>query len=105
MKKPYFFFTIIVYVCAVFYLAITTPISPHEANIFYASTNIVSIFMHWGDSAIGGFLGIRVFSIFFGFLGIYLFYALSRKYFVEKSDAYLATTIFMFLPGILTATT
>lgn len=61
--------------------------------------------MHWGDSIVGGFLGLRIFSIFFGFLSIALFYELSRRYFPERKDAYLATAIFMFLPGILTATT
>jgi hypothetical protein len=105
MKKQHILITIFVYVCAVFYLATTTPISAHEANIFYESTNIVSTFMHWGDAAIGGFLGIRIFSIFFGFLSIALFYELSRRYFSKRTDAYVATTIFMFLPGILTATT
>ncbi len=105
MKKQHIFFTIIVYICAVFYLAVTTPISPHEAHIFYESSDIVSTFMHWGEEAVGGFLGIRIFFIFFGFLSIGLFYELSRRYFPKRSDAYLATTLFMFLPGILTATT
>ena len=105
MKKQHLLLTILIYVCAVFYLATITPISPHEANIFYKASNIVSTFMHWGDSVIGGFLGIRIFSIFFGFLSISLFYELSRRHFSERTDTYLATTIFMFLPGILTATT
>jgi len=105
MKKQHLLFTIFVYVCAVFYLAATTPISAHEANIFYESTNIVSTLMHWGDASIGGFLGIRIFSLLFGFLSIALFYELSRRYFSKRADAYLSTTIFMFLPGILTATT
>jgi len=105
MKKQHLFFILFIYVSAVFYLATTTPLSPHEAKIFYNSNDIVSTFMHWGDYVIGGFLGLRIFSIFFGFLSISLFYELSRRYFPQRSDAYLATTIFMFLPGILTATT
>jgi len=105
MKQQHFFFILFIFICAVFYLAITTPLSPHEANIFYNSNDIVSVFMHWGDTIIGGFLGIRVFSIFFGFLSIFLFYELSRRHFPQRSDAYLATAIFMFLPGVLTATT
>jgi len=105
MKKEHIFFFIIFYSCAIFYLATTTPITPHEANIFYTSDDIVSTLMHWGDSLVGGFLGLRIFFILFGFLSITLFYELSRRYFTERSDAYVATTIFMFLPGVLTATT
>jgi len=105
MKKQHFLFAILVYVCAVFYLAITTPITPHEAYIFYTSKGIVSTLMHWGNTYIGGFLGLRTFFIFFGILSIILFFNLSKKYFTVPSDAYISTIIFMFLPGILTAST
>jgi len=105
MKKKYLLFTIFIYVCAVFYLATTTPISPHEAKIFYELSDLVSILMHVGDNIIGGFLGLRIVFIFFGLLSIALFYELSRRYFLQREDAYLATTLFMFLPGIITATT
>ncbi|MCF6244965.1 MAG: hypothetical protein L3J43_07995 [Sulfurovum sp.] len=103
MKKQHFIYTIILYVIAVFYLASTTPISPHEANIFYNIPNIVSTFMHWGDRLVGGVLGLRIFFIFFGLISLVLFYKLSQNYFPRKSDVYLSTTIFMLLPGILTA--
>ena len=109
MKKQHFFYALIVYVIAVFYLAISTPISPHEAKIFYTSSDLVSTLMHWGDSLIGGFLGgflgLRIFFIFFGFISLILFYKLSRRYFLRDGDAYLSTMIFMLLPGILTALT
>jgi len=105
MKKQHFFYALILYVIAIFYLATTTPISPHEANIFYNDSDIVSTLMHWGDRLIGGFLGLRIFFIFFGFLSLILFYKLSRQYFIRESDAYLSTIIFMLLPGILTAIT
>lgn len=105
MKKQHFFYVIVIYALAVFYLAITTPISPHEAKLFYTPSDLVSILMHWGESLIGGFLGLRIFFILFGFLSITLFYELSRRYFAEQTDAFLATSIFMLLPGVLTATT
>ena len=105
MKKQHLIFASIIYVCAVTYLAITTPISPHEAKIFYTTTGIVSKLMHWGDALLGGFIGIRVFFILLGFLTIILFYEMSRRYFELRSDAYLATILFMFLPGIITVTT
>lgn len=105
MQKPYFLLASFFYVCAVLYLAITTPISPHEAKIFYTSEDILSILMHWGDSLLGGFIGLRFFFILSGFLTISLFYLLSRRYFDTCEDANLSTVIFMFLPGILTAST
>jgi len=103
MKKQHFIYTIILYIIAVFYLASSTPISPHEAHIFYNIPNVVSTLMHWGDELVGGFLGLRIFFIFFGFVSLILFYILSQRYFLKQSDVYLATVIFMFLPGILTA--
>lgn len=105
MKKQHLILASLAYVCAVFYLAITTPIGPHEAKTFYTSSGIVSSLMHWGDALLGGFIGIRIFFILLGFLSIILFYEVSRRYFMQRSDAYLATALFMFLPGIVTVTT
>ena len=109
MKKQHFFSLIFLYAIAVFYLASTTPISSHEANIYYNTSNIVSTLMHWGEDLLGGFaegfLGLRLFFIFFGFISLILFYKLSRQHFIRESDAYLSTAIFMILPGILTAVT
>ena len=104
MKKQHFFYALIFYIIAVFYLAITTPISPHEAKIFYTSTDIVSTLMHWGDELVGGFLGLRLFFVLLGLITVILYYGLSRRYFSKPEDAYLATILFMFLPGTLTAT-
>ncbi|NOR55379.1 MAG: DUF2029 domain-containing protein [Sulfurovum sp.] len=105
MKKQHFFYVLALYVIAVFYLAISTPISPHEAKIFFTSNDVVSTLMHWGDSLIGGFLGLRIFFMLFGLLSLGFFYKLSRRYFERPKDAYLATAIFMVLPGILTGFT
>jgi hypothetical protein len=105
MKKRYFIATFILYIIAVFYLAITTPITPHEAKELYASHDIVHYFMTLGQDFIPGFLGFRIFFIFFGFLSILFFYEFSRRYFLKRQDAYLATFIFMLLPGIITGST
>ncbi|RRS30078.1 MAG: hypothetical protein P794_08435 [Epsilonproteobacteria bacterium (ex Lamellibrachia satsuma)] len=105
MKKQHFLLALPLYAMAVFYLAATTPISPHEAKILYTSHDIVSVLMKEGQNVVSGFLGLRIFFIFFGFLSIGFFYELSRRYFSKCEDAYLATFIFMLLPGILTAST
>ncbi|MCO4846022.1 MAG: hypothetical protein KC427_08400 [Sulfurovum sp.] len=105
MKKQHFFLAFFFYAIAVFYLAATTPISGHEAKILYTSNDIVGTLMRWGESLGAGFIGLRSFFLFFGFLAIGLFYELSRRHFQKSKDVYLSTLIFMLLPGILTATT
>ncbi len=105
MKKQHFLVALTLYIGAVLYLAITTPISPHEAKLLYASHNIAAILLQWSEEHVPGFFGLRIFFIFFGFLSIWLFYELSRRHFKKREDAYLATFIFMLLPGIITAST
>ena len=105
MKKQHFFLAFLFYAVAVFYLAVTTPITAHEAKILYTSDDIVGTLVKWGDSLGIGIIGLRLPSLFFGFLSIGLFYQLSRGHFKKSKDVYLSTFIFMFLPGILTATT
>jgi hypothetical protein len=105
MKKQHFFLALFFYAIAVFYLAITTPITAHEAKILYTSDDIIGTLMRWGESLGAGFIGLRAFFLFFGFMAIGLFYELSRRHFQKSKDAYLSTLIFMLLPGILTATT
>jgi len=105
MKKQYFLLATFFYAIAIFYLAATIPISPHEAKILYTSQDIVSIFMKLGKSFIPGFLGLRIFFILFGFVSILFFYEFSRRYFSKREDAYLSTFIFMLLPGIVTGST
>ena len=105
MKKQYFILALPFYILAVFYVASTTPISPHEAKLLYASDTIATTLIEWSRTYISGFIGLRLFSIFFGFLSIWLFYELSRRYVKKPEDAYLATFIFMLLPGIITAST
>lgn len=105
MKKQHFLLALFLYAIAVLYLAATTPISPHEAKILYTSQDVVGTFMRWGKSVVPGFIGLRIFYLLFGFLTVGLFYELSRRSFPKREDAYLSTLIFIFLPGILTATT
>ena len=105
MKKQLFLLVLPLYIIAVFYLAVTTPLSPHEAKLLYASHNTASTLMHWSSEIVPGFIGLRIFFMLFGFLSIWFFYELSRRHFEKREDAYLATFIFMLLPGIITAST
>jgi hypothetical protein len=104
MKKKHFLWLLFLYVTASIYLAATTPITPHEAKIFYLSSNSVSWLMHTGHTFFPYLIGLRFFFLCFAFLAVILFYRLSFVYFQKTEDAYFATALFMFLPGILTAT-
>ncbi len=105
MKKEYFLLGLLLYAISVLYLAMTTPISPHEAKILYTSQDLIGTLMRWGESLVSGVIGLRLFFLISGFITAWLFYELSYRYFSEERDAFLSTFIFMFLPGILTATT
>ena len=105
MKKQYFLLATFFYAIAIFYLAATIPISPHEAKILYSSHDILYTLMKWGESLISGVFGLRIFFVFFGFLSILFFYEFNRRYFSKREDAYLSTFIFMLLPGIVTGST
>jgi len=104
MKKAHFLGLLFLYVAISFFLAATTPITPHEAKNLYDHASIVSLLMQWGSALIPGFLGLRIFFLLFAFLSLRIFYELSQQYFQRREDVYLSTSLFMFLPGILTAT-
>jgi len=103
MKKRYLLLGTLFYAIAVLYLAVTTPISPHEAKLLYDSHSFAALLMQWSSQVFPGFLGLRLVFLFFGFASIWFFYLLSRYHFEKINDAYLATCIFMLLPGIMTA--
>jgi len=108
MTRKYFSLLLIVYTVAVVYLASTTPISPHEAKLFFADSSLVATLMHTGktmlnESLFGPFLGIRVIFLVIGFVSIFLYYRMTWIYLDREKDRYLATAIYMLLPGIITA--
>lgn len=102
MKKHYFFIFALFYTAVVFYLAATTPISPHEAKVLFTSNDVVAYSMQWGQHLSDTFLGLRLVFLFSGFLSIVLFYLLSKSIFPKPEEVYLSTVIFMLLPGLLT---
>jgi hypothetical protein len=103
MSKKSFTIFIILYIITVTYLAYSTPISPHEARIFYSENGIVNFLMHYGYDIFGGFIGLRIFFLFIGLISIYLYYEVSKIYLNKERDQYLATIIYILLPGMITA--
>lgn len=103
MRKSRFVGFVFLYAAAVLYLAITTPISPHEAKLYYTSDDITAHLMHWGYALVPSFFGLRLFFVSMAFVSVYIFFVLAESYLSREEDAYLATVIFMFLPGFVTA--
>ncbi|SFV62407.1 membrane protein [hydrothermal vent metagenome] len=109
MTQKLFYPFAILYTMAIVYMAWSTPISPHEAKFFYEDQGVVSTLMWMGDGLLsrdifGSFLGIRVSFILLGISSIYLYYKVSEIYLSKERDIYLSVTIYMLLPGIITAT-
>ncbi len=95
------FSILLFYTVIVTYFAYFTPIIPSEATTFYNEKSTLSYLMHAGYSYFPNELGIRLFSIFSGLLGIVLFYIYSKDIFHNKKDALLATFIFSMLPIVV----
>ena len=104
VSKKHFLFLLFFYIATILFLAITTPITPHEAKYFYLSSpSITTQLIHGGYAIIPHVFGVRLFFILFALLSVWLFYTLSQRSFRHREDVYLSTALFMFLPGILTA--
>jgi hypothetical protein len=84
-------------------LAITLPIGPHEATIYYFDGTLLYNLTHLFEGIFNNGLDFRLPFLFFGFLNILLFCKMSKHYFDNMQDSYLATTIFALLPGIITS--
>lgn len=84
-------------------MASTTPISPHEAKLFFNSDGIVSLLMRYTYSIYPSFLSLRIMFLLCAYLSLFLYYKVSKNYFEDISISYFATVVFAFLPGVLTA--
>ncbi len=103
MSRTQFYIFILLYVSALFYLAMTLPIGPHEAWVFYEDHGVLGKLAHLCDGCFGNQLEFRLPFILSGMLNIPLFYLMSKAYFSDVEESYLATTIFALLPGIITS--
>ena len=91
------------YTTALIYLAITLPIGPNEAKVYYYDEKILYALTHFANGWFDNGLSFRFPFLFFGLINIPLFFIMSKGYFKKVEESYLATTIFALLPGIMTA--
>jgi hypothetical protein len=104
MQKRHFFAFFALHTAVLLYLAITTPITPYEAKLFYTQQpTVVSHLMHWGAALFSGVFGLRVVFLLMAISAVWGYYILVKRYLDEKADVYLSVVIFMFLPGIVIA--
>jgi len=102
MSRTSFIAIVMLYVLATLYVVSTTPISPHEAYTLERQ-NIDSFLMHLFEPYFEGFIAFRLPFYLFGLFNIALYYMLSQFYFKNQADRYMATVIFMLLPGVITS--
>ncbi len=100
MRRDSFLLFFVAYLVAIVYLAATTPLSSHEAKLFFRF-DLLQHLESWLSPYLGIFLPVRLPSILFGTLGSYLFYRVAHLYLCESKDAYLATALFLLFPGVL----
>ena len=104
MSRVSFYSFYFLYAVALVYLAITLPIGPNEALVYYTTENITLKFLthvtnEWFDNE----LSFRFPFVLFGLINIPLFYMMSKSYLDKDEESYFATMIFALLPGIITA--
>lgn len=103
MRQILFYIFTFIYSSALIYLAITLPIGPNEAKLFYSDGGILYYLTHLSNGWFGNGLDFRFPFILFGLLNFSLFWIMTQFYFSQKKERYLSTTIFALLPGIITS--
>ena len=103
MKETLFYSFVFIYVLGLIYLAITLPIGPNEAKVYYTDSGILHYFTHLFKGWFGNGLEFRLPFLFFALLNIALFFIMSQHYFIKVEKSYFATSVFMLLPGIITS--
>jgi len=104
MSRALFYGFIVFYTSAIIYLASTIPIGPHEANVYYSDRDLLYSLTHMCEGHFNNFLTFRIPFVFFGLLNIPLFFTMSQLYFEKTEESYLATSLYLLLPGIITST-
>jgi len=104
MSRVLFYSFIVFYISAIVYLSATIPIGPHEASVYYTDSDLLYFLTHFFEPYFDNSLAFRTPFVFFGLLNIPLFFHMSRLYFEKIEESYLATSIYLLLPGIITST-
>ncbi len=103
MSQIKFYIFYLAYAVALSYLAMTLPIGTHEAVAFYTDEGILKSLTHFAKGWFSNGLDFRLPFVVLGLVNILLFYLMSQQYFEKKEEAYLASTLFALLPGIITS--
>jgi len=103
MKQTFFYTFILLYMSALLYLASTLPIGPNEATVYYTDQDILYTLTHFANGWFGNGLDFRLPFVFFAFVNSILFFIMTRLYFTDIETSYLATAVFLLLPGIITS--
>ena len=103
MSRIQFYTFYLFYAVALVYLAITLPIGPNEALLYYKEDTVLYTLTHFAKGWFSNGLDFRLPFLFFGLSNIVLFFMMSKVYFSEIEESYLATIIFALLPGIITS--
>jgi len=104
MSRTLFYTFLAFYTSAMLYLATSIPIGPHEANVYYTDKSVLYFLTHFSETYFNSSLAFRFPFLLLGFLNIFLFFMMSKLYFYRLEDSYLATTVYLLLPGIITST-
>ncbi|ADV45843.1 hypothetical protein [Nitratifractor salsuginis] len=99
-----FYTFLILYALVIAALALTTPLSPSEAQLFYRQEWSPAV---WAARLLHqvflGTLGLRLVPFLLGMLNLYLFYHLLPDYFERIEDRRFTLMIFAILPGVIAA--
>jgi hypothetical protein len=104
VNRTLFYTFLAFYTSAIVYLASTIPIGSHEATVYYTDSGVLYYLTHFFEDYFDNSLAFRLPFVLFGLLNIPLFFIMSRLYFDRIEESYLATTIYLLLPGIITST-
>jgi len=86
-------------------LAVTTPITPSEARLFFESIERpTQLFIQTGYSLSSTEFGLRSIFLLLGTVNGVLYYKITSYFFSRDSDRYLVTTLYLSLPGVIAST-
>jgi len=103
MRRELFYAFLLLYLFAIGYLAITLPIGPNEAKVYYTDSGVLYALSHFAKGWFSNGLDFRLPFFLSATVNIVLFLMVSQIYFSKKEESYLSTAIFMLLPGIITS--